>query len=87
MKRHQKKPVETKMSFAVVELKYQEKKTFTVAVECIQNFQPKASAVESYFCYISTDITEEPDFNAKYMKTFDGQPGLFKVFIKKIFSK
>lgn len=74
--------METK--FAIVELKYEEKKTFIVRLKWIKAMKPKPSAVDLHFCYISTDLTAEPNFGAKYLKTFDGESGYFKVFIRKI---
>lgn len=75
------------MDFVIVELKYVEKRMFIVPIKNIQSSKPKASAVDAYFCYISMDLTEEPNFNAKYCEKFDGSPGLFRVFIKKITSE
>lgn len=72
------------VNFAIVELKYDEKKMFVVSTDCIKDFKPKYSPMESFLCFISTDITEEPNFSAPYFKTFDGRSGIFKVFIRKI---
>ncbi len=75
------------MNFAIVELKYVEKGMHIVPIGNIQSSKPKVSTMDPYFCYISTDITGEPNFDAKYHEKFDGTPGVFKVFIRKITSK
>lgn len=75
------------MNYAIVELKYVEKRMFIVSVDNIQSSKPKVSSADPYFCYISTDLTDEPDFDAKYFEKFDGTPGVFKVFIRKMTSK
>lgn len=56
-------------------------------IENIKDFNGKFTPIEAFLCYISTDISEEPNFDAKYLKIFDSQSGLFKVFIKKLTSE
>lgn len=75
------------MNFALVELKYVEKGMYIVPITNIQSSKPKVSAIDPYFCYISTNLTDEPDFDAKYYEKFDGTAGIFKVFIRKITSE
>lgn len=72
------------MSFAIVELKYMERKYFTVRIESIKNYNPKKASIESFLCYISTDLSEDADFGAAYYQKFVGEPGLFKVFVRKV---
>lgn len=69
------------MSFAVVELKYMPKKTFIVRISWIKNYVRNHSPVQEFYCYISTDLAEDPDFSSKYYLKFNGTPGLFKVFV------
>lgn len=82
----QRQSTRTTMDFAIVELKYVEKGMYIVPIGNIKSSKPKVST-DPYFCYISADLTEEPNFDAKYYEKFEGSPGVFKVFIRKITSK
>lgn len=69
------------MSFAVVELKYMPKKTFIVPITWIKNYVAKHLPTVEFYCYISTNLKDDPNFQAKYYVKFTGTAGLFKVFI------
>ncbi len=69
------------MSYAVVEPKYMPKKSFIVRISWIKNYVPTYLPTVEFYCYISTDLNDDPNFRAKYYMKFNGTPGLFKVFI------
>lgn len=73
------------MKFAVIEYKYVAGKTHIVPLKCIKKYSPKSKQTESFLCYISPNISDEPDFNVKYSKEpFNGSVGIFKVFVLKV---
>lgn len=72
------------MKCAVVELKYVPKKFFIVRTDYLKDFKGKYSSFESVLCYVSNDLSDEPNFVAKYSEKYDVEPGVYKVFIKKI---
>lgn len=69
------------MHFAVVELKYVKKRTFIVPISWIKNYKINHSLTQEFYCYISTDLKDDPNFEIKYLLKFNGNAGLFKVFV------
>lgn len=72
------------MKFAIVEPKYMPKKFVIVPIANVKNYKAKYSPVEEFYCYISNDLSDEPNFEATYKEKIDGEPGRFKVFIRKV---
>lgn len=74
--------------FAIVNLKHSKKSFVIVRTTCIQNFQGKFSNTNEFLCYISPNKDETPNFDeAEYKREYCGSPGLFKVFVTKLFGK
>lgn len=67
--------------FAVVELKYMPKKTFVVPLAWVKNYIRGHLPTAEFFCYISSDLKESANFEAKYFIKYTGIAGLFKVFV------
>ncbi len=67
--------------YAVVELKYVPRKTFVVPINWIKDYSAVHGSTYEFYCYISTNLKDEPDFVAKYYMKFNGTPGRFKVFV------
>lgn len=69
------------MKFAVVELKYVPGKTYIVPINWIKKFNLKFKKTESFLCFISLTISDEPDFDADHKREFNGSAGTYKVFV------
>lgn len=76
------------MKFAVVELKYVPGKTYIVPINWIKKFNKKFKQTESLLCYISLNISDEPNFDVDYYKEeLKCAAGMFKVFVLKVTSE
>lgn len=77
----------TKM-YAVIELKYDKGKILLAKKLWLLKQQKVYNKTEDVFCYWSPDLNDsKEDIKAEYMKTFTGEPGLFKVFVLKLAGK
>lgn len=72
------------MKFAVVEMKYDEGKTFIVQIAWLLNFTNKYNKTDDFLCFISTNLEDDIDLESGYSVKFNGQPSLFKVFVLKL---
>lgn len=76
--------INSKMKFAVVELKYKPGKTFVVPINWIKKFNQKFKQTQAFLCYISSNFSDEPNFDVGYGKDFNGSAGTFKIFVLKV---
>lgn len=74
--------------YAVVELKYDEGKTFVAPIHRILNYKPKFNKTDDFLFYWSSNLQDSADqIECGYSMKFTGDPSLFKVFILKVASK
>lgn len=74
--------------YAVLELKYDKGKILLGKKKWILKQQKAYNKTEDVFSYWSPDLNDSvEDINGDYLKTFTGEPGLFKVFVIKLAGK